>query len=833
MLEDDFSAVRLRRTRVHPMVAIVLFAATVGIGAGLLDARLAPAARSTGPTPAAALIGSGSLTVVRLPVTATTVATEPFPVVPSGPIACTPDAPQHCIAAAERGAQPAVLVTTDGGSDWTAAGLPALPADRALTAETGVACPTRARCILAGNSATGAVLLQSLDGGHTWATGALPPALRTVVAIDCPTSNACMAIGTRSPTAQGAAAIAASADAGRTWSLAATPAAVAAVNALACTPRVCVVGGEGPTGQTTPTGTPIDHGVLVTTADGGRHWRSASLPGSLAGATIVSIACTAGGSCTGLSAGGSTDTTVHILRTTLGRLGPAHVAAGGPLPTIVHADGSGDVTIACLSTDCLLTSGTSPLVASADGGLTWHTVGIEHSARATQPIPRSVTCSDEHCLVAWYSILPDSAGISFAGAPALAQAASIAAGRQQPGRLPVPFTSGVTPGGVLALDVACGAVTPEGTRSGTSGDALASGTDLTCALGALGGGTAWSTGAASGQLRRIPLPGTQLSSRGFSAPIIRSVVCDGTVCGVLESQVHPHSGAATTIKTTFAVAASGPNPAPGGIEAPPRTSILMANPATLASACGLLQICWSPDPGTTVRGATPAVAISRDRGPWETTRPVFASPAPALRVVRGTSSVGDSVDVSCLSTTTCLAARVTPGPSRLALSRTTDGGRSWEPLRTDLPAGASAIVSDVDCDVAATCAVESSSHGGTFVTIGNVVTGGFHSTGFAASRADFLAPVGCAASTCLAPASVGGAGGVLVTTDAGRTWLLDEVASVHGEGRSTAERRQAATAASAAFAHGATVACAAPTICLAVIPSATGQLIERLILGRA
>ena len=102
-----------------------------------------------------------------------------------------------------------VLVTTDAGETWTAAGGEGLPSSLL----TVVSCSTSSSCWIAGVVPpagrrpltfveTKGFLASTSDQGQTWLTTQLPPAfdIRAVAAISCPDTTTCYAIGFQRPT---------------------------------------------------------------------------------------------------------------------------------------------------------------------------------------------------------------------------------------------------------------------------------------------------------------------------------------------------------------------------------------------------------------------------------------------------------------------------------------------------------------------------------------------------------------------------------------------------------------------------------------------------------
>ena len=147
--------------------------------------------------------------------------------------------------------QGAIAISTDGGSTWTAA---VVPAGTGLLQDA--ICATTSSCLAVGTTSTAVsnvvpahgALLSSADGGHTWVALAGTGPIDDIFGIDCPSGSVCVMVGTKwigSP-AVGTGAVAHSSDGGANFTTSATEYTPLALTGLACpTTRRCVaVGGD-------------------------------------------------------------------------------------------------------------------------------------------------------------------------------------------------------------------------------------------------------------------------------------------------------------------------------------------------------------------------------------------------------------------------------------------------------------------------------------------------------------------------------------------------------------------------------------------------------------
>jgi hypothetical protein len=218
-------------------------------------------------------------------------------------------------------------------------------------------CPTAATCYVEGNSATSPSgpadvnsFYVSSDGAQTWSVLPVPNGVTFTSALSCASVADCAAGGLyygHQPV------YLSTANGGHSWTVRPLPAGVGQIMALTCvTATTC-------RGLASPTGKPLAQGFasllagarFFTTADGGRNFTVTSFP---AGVAIQSVACLAAAHCIAIGV-------------------PSHLGPG-QTPDLDHGI----------------------LLASADGGLTWHR-GAWPKGYGPGAEPE-VTCSDaSHC----------------------------------------------------------------------------------------------------------------------------------------------------------------------------------------------------------------------------------------------------------------------------------------------------------------------------------------------------------------------------------------------------------------------------------------------------
>ncbi len=199
---------------------------------------------------------------------------------------------------------------------------------------------------------------------------ALPAPVNSAVAVACPTSSACWAVGSTvgSDGAPNGAAVIATTDQGAAWHAQGIPATTAFLSAIACSSaRQCVAVGQGQSAQ----------GIAIDTDDGGTTWVPDTLPAGLTDVTAVD--CQAGVQCTAI---GST-ATGDVALTSTGADAPWTQV--GALPAGV----GGVRSLSCVGpTDCWATGEamvdgdhvSGLVLQTATGGTTWLSLPVPAKA---------------------------------------------------------------------------------------------------------------------------------------------------------------------------------------------------------------------------------------------------------------------------------------------------------------------------------------------------------------------------------------------------------------------------------------------------------------------
>ena len=103
-----------------------------------------------------------------------------------------------------------------------------------------LSCPTARRCwavgslLVTSSAPAGAALLATIDGGSSWTIETVPPSVRYLSAVACPSTRSCTAVGQIGLTGAGPGAILTTADSGTTWTLQSVPDGTTDVTAVDC-----------------------------------------------------------------------------------------------------------------------------------------------------------------------------------------------------------------------------------------------------------------------------------------------------------------------------------------------------------------------------------------------------------------------------------------------------------------------------------------------------------------------------------------------------------------------------------------------------------------------
>jgi len=185
-------------------------------------------------------------------------------------------------------------VSTDGAQTWSV-----LPVPGGVTFTSALSCASAADCA-AGGLYYGhqAVFLTTATGGHSWTVRPLPAGLGQILSLRCVTAATCRGLASASgkPLAPGFEMLLShsrfiiTSDGGRHFTSRSFPAGVS-VQTVSCPTAVhCVAVGLysklGP-GQTPD----LDHGVLLTSDDGGMSWRQRAWPNGYGPGVFPDVTC--------------------------------------------------------------------------------------------------------------------------------------------------------------------------------------------------------------------------------------------------------------------------------------------------------------------------------------------------------------------------------------------------------------------------------------------------------------------------------------------------------------------------------------------------------------
>lgn len=230
-----------------------------------------------------------------------------------------------------------VLASADGGATWQGQ---ATPTTDTLT---GVAFTSTLDGWAVGMLGT---MLRTTDGGRRWTAVTGLPAHGALLAITCPASGRCLAVG------GGGGALVLSA-VGR-WVFAHTGVNTPLFGAACADAARCVAVGAD--------------GAVVATADGGRHWSPGALPGG-ATPTLLGVACPGAAPCWAVGA-------------TTGGQGVLYRSAdGGHSWTLTLTAPTPLSAVACSSgQDCWASGDHGTVASTTDGGVHWHVAGTGSGA---------------------------------------------------------------------------------------------------------------------------------------------------------------------------------------------------------------------------------------------------------------------------------------------------------------------------------------------------------------------------------------------------------------------------------------------------------------------
>jgi hypothetical protein len=185
-------------------------------------------------------------------------------------------------------------VSTDGAQSWRV-----LPVPAGVTFTSALACATATDCA-AGGLYYGhqSVYLTTRNGGHSWTVSSLPANVGQVINLDCVSVTTCRGLASVSGQmlSPGFSFVAdmrfvVTSDAGRHFTVAAFPKGESIVSVSCPTASHCVAVGvydKLDTGMAPN----LDHGVLLTSNDGGLTWRQRAWPAGFGPGATPEVTCT-------------------------------------------------------------------------------------------------------------------------------------------------------------------------------------------------------------------------------------------------------------------------------------------------------------------------------------------------------------------------------------------------------------------------------------------------------------------------------------------------------------------------------------------------------------
>ena len=196
-----------------------------------------------------------------------------------------------------------VVVTTNGGTNWTT--VDALAGFGQINA---ISCASTTTCTVVGYGTPTnlPVVAATTNGGVTWTNQKLPPGLAQLTGVSCPSPTTCSAVGAWSGPADPApgetAAVVTTTNGGATWTAESLPAEGEEALAISCpSTTTCVAVGAGPySGSCSPfPNCPVSLSFVMSTTNGGTTWsgETGSSPGLDEGDSFQSVSCPSTSEC--------------------------------------------------------------------------------------------------------------------------------------------------------------------------------------------------------------------------------------------------------------------------------------------------------------------------------------------------------------------------------------------------------------------------------------------------------------------------------------------------------------------------------------------------------
>ncbi len=615
-----------------------------------------------------------------------------------------------------------VVVTTNGGTNWTTENAPA-----GIGQIYAISCPSAMTCTVVGTGAQSnlPVIAATTNGGMSWTDQNLPPGLVQLTGISCPSTTACSAVGAWSgaaaPSAEETAAVVTTTNGGANWTAESIPADSEETLGISCpSTTTCVAVGAGPypSSECSPfPNCPVSVSFVMSTTNGGTTWsgEGGSSPGLDEGDSFSNVSCPSTSECMAVGSSNGFGEQRGIAEGILLSGTCTLVTGCGTLAYPGSTSYLGSVSCFSASTCTAVggpLSGFKGQIATA-GATGWTTQNAPLGAVS------GVTCpSASECMV--------SGGVAEDGQPG-AVAATTNGGANWAAVFSFPYAVS------NLFAVSCPSPSVCTTVGGTTGPGESSGD--------------FGPGEGPGMVLNSTDGGAEWTPQALPAGTgpLSAVSCASTsVCEALGSD--PYVGAPFIVGTTNGGATWQSQTAPPGIQYLTQLSC----PST--SACTGI--------GETPGG--PVIIGTIDGGATWTTEPA----PPGLAYLSS---------IACPSVTECTAVGETnvssPTPNA-AIVATTDGGSTW--TTETPPSGVNALTS-VACPTVSNCTaiagplrfISTSDGGATWAITGSI------SSSQAASAND-IACTSATSCTVVATANDGSDSGLaLTTTDGGSTWTTE------------------------------------------------------------
>ena len=262
----------------------------------------------------------------------------------------------------------AISVAIVVGSTAVVAGATSRPAAASVTqtwtdqtsvpgqvAPLAISCPTSSDCIAVGAPGRSAGILATTDGGATWATQSIPPGVDYLDGVSCASASDCVAVGGDDDTG-GAAAIVTT-NGGATWFNVSEPQGFFFLDGISCaTSSDCVAVGQAD-GESTSS-------PVVVSTDGGLNWEGVSVPATGFGdssATLSGVSCPSVTLCVAVGPAGT------FASTDGGHSWKSESDVGDEFGSV----SCGSATTCTAVGEGLFVGNGSTIASTTDGGVTW------------------------------------------------------------------------------------------------------------------------------------------------------------------------------------------------------------------------------------------------------------------------------------------------------------------------------------------------------------------------------------------------------------------------------------------------------------------------------